>query len=125
MHVGHVRMLSAARNFGRVVVILNSDGWVAQRKGFLLIPWEERREILLSLRSVDDVVGVDDSDGTVCKALRDLRPQVFGNGGGRTLMNTPERAVCHELGIVLVCGLGGGERDQQTLDLRDRIREAK
>jgi len=32
---------------------------------------------------------------------------VFANGGDRTLENVPEAAVCKELGIEMVYGVGG------------------
>ncbi len=50
---------------------------------------------------------VDDTDGTVCEALRRIKPDYFGNGGDRTNKNTPELDVCHELGIEPVFELGG------------------
>jgi len=91
LHVGHVRMIKSAINFGRVIIILNSDKWVEKRKGYLLTPWYDRRELLLSINGVSEVIKVDDRDDTVCEALERVRPTVFGNGGYRTRVNTPER----------------------------------
>lgn len=124
IHAGHVRMIQGAVNFGKVIIILNSDEWLIDRKGYCLIPWSERKEVLMAIEGVDEVVAVDDSDGTVCKALEEIKPTVFGNGGLRTRGNTPERELCIDLGIRLVYGIGGGERDQKTLNLRERIKEA-
>ena len=87
--------------------------------------WLERQEILLGVRGVDEVVGVDDSDDTVCEALEKIKPTVFGNGGLRTRDNTPERQFCIDQDIRLVYGLGGGARDHITLDLREKIRNAR
>ena len=52
----------------------------------------ERAEILASIRGVIKVVTVDDSDGTVCEALRREKPTFFANGGDRKTDNTPEMA---------------------------------
>lgn len=123
LHYGHVRIIQGARHFGRLVIILNSDEWLIKRKSYVLMPWEQRKEILLAMKGVDEVVAVDDSDGTVCKALEEIKPTVFGNGGLRTRWNTPERELCMKLGIRLVYGIGGGERDQITLNLREKIKE--
>lgn len=122
LHVGHVRMIKGATLFGKVIIILNSDEWIRERKGYVLMPFEQRKEILLSLKDVHDVVEVDDSDGTVCKALLAIQPSVFGNGGLRTKDNTPERKLCWEHKIATVYGIGGGERDQITLNIEEKIR---
>ncbi|MDE2101417.1 MAG: adenylyltransferase/cytidyltransferase family protein [Patescibacteria group bacterium] len=109
VHVGHLRMLFDASRFGTVCVILNSDAWLKRKKGYVFMPWVQRREILLGFRPVSSVVDVDDRDGTVCEALRRLHPDYFGNGGDRTQANTPELALCKELGIETLFGLGGGK----------------
>ena len=83
IHVGHVRMILEASKFGDVVVILNSDQWLLRKKGFKFMSWEERAEILRAIRGVVDVVRVNDEDGTVCEALRRIKPDYFANGGDR------------------------------------------
>lgn len=125
IHKGHVRLLQGCSNFGKVIVILNSDEWLVRKKGFCLMPWHERKEILLALKYVYDVVPVKDSDDTVCEALERIKPTVFGNGGSRGPKNTPERDLCLKLGVKMVYGIGGGEREQITLNLREKIKEAK
>lgn len=109
IHQGHVRMICDAATFGSVIIALNSDAWLVRKKGFVFMPWEDRREVLMSMRDITDVHAVDDTDGTVCEALRTLRPSHFGNGGDRTTENTPELAACRALGIVPLFGLGGGK----------------
>jgi cytidyltransferase-like protein len=107
LHIGHLRMMQAAALYGPVTVILNSDAWLVRKKGYVLMPWNDRAEIIRAIRCVADVVAVDDSDGTVCEALTRLKPDCFGNGGDRTNTNTPELAVCARLSIMPVFGLGG------------------
>ena len=121
VNVGHIRMFRGAQNFGKVIIILNSDEWTISKKGFVLMPWNERKEILMSINGIHDVVSVDDKDGTVCEALKRIKPNVFGNGGFRTVYNTPERDLCHELGIACVWGIGGGEKDSHSNDIVDKI----
>ncbi len=106
LHIGHVRMIQAAKNItSRVVIALNSDEWLCWKKGFVFMPWEERAEILRALHV--EVVHVDDRDGTVCEVLERLRPGYFGNGGDRTSANPEEHEVCERLGIREIFGLGG------------------
>jgi len=125
IHPGHIRMIKGAAYFGKVLIILNSDDWVKRNKGFLLMPWHDRREILMSVYGVHAVEKVNDADDTVCEALHRLKPNIFGNGGNRTHYNTPERKLCNELGIACVWGIGGGERDKYSNDILERVFNAQ
>lgn len=116
IHVGHVRMIREAARLGNVIIAANSDAWLMRKKGYVFMPWNERAEILSSFKGVQEVVPVDDTDGSVCEALRRLKPDMFGNGGDRTNKNTPEMDVCEELGIEMVWELGGG-KIQSSSDL--------
>ena len=114
IHVGHVRMILDAAVHGDVIVILNSDEWLKDKKGYAFMNWEERAEIIRSIRGVRSVIStVDDHDGTVCNTLRNLKKDIdldyFANGGDRTTSTTPEMKVCKELGINLLWNVGGGK----------------
>ena len=120
VHVGHIRMIRDASNYGPVAVILNSDAWLTRKKGFCFMPWDQRQEILLALRYVHVVFPVDDSDDTVCEALRRYAPNYFANGGDRTNKNTPELELCAELGIIPIFGIGGDKVESSS----DLVRRA-
>jgi cytidyltransferase-like protein len=107
IHVGHVKMIQAAAQLGDVIVVLNSDAWLRRKKGYVFMPYEERKYLLRQLKGVHEVSAVDDSNGTVCEALQRLKPDMFGNGGDRTSENTPEGDVCNELNIEMIWNLGG------------------
>ena len=111
IHKGHIRMIRAAARKGDVLIVVNSDEWLMRKKGFVFMPFEERVEIIQSIKGVQDtrVIGIDDSDDTVCEALKRFRPHFFANGGDRTNTNTPEMAVCEELGIEMLWEVGGGK----------------
>lgn len=107
-HIGHLRMIIAAKAIRtHVVIALNSDAWLERKKGYVFMPWAERRELLRGYHV--HVVAVDDKDGTVCEALDRVRPCYFGNGGDRTAANIYERATCKRVGIIEIFGLGGGK----------------
>ena len=106
LHPGHVEYLEIAKKRGRVVVALNSDEWLKRKKGFLYQNWEARKRILLACRFVDEVLPVEDSDGTVCKAILDIKPDFFAKGGDRTAENTPEVETCARLGVPIIWGCG-------------------
>ena len=109
IHIGHIRMILDAAKHGEVVVVANSDDWLMRKKGYVFMSWEERAEIIGSIRGVVQVEHVDDSDNSVCEAIQRCRPDAFANGGDRKGNNTPEVALCDKLGIDLVWNVGGGK----------------
>ena len=116
VHIGHLKMILDASQYGSVIVILNSDEWLTRKKGYVFMPFEERKAILEEFTHVNHVVSVDDSDGTVCDALDKLRPCYFGNGGDRASDNVPEVAFCKKYGIGLKWNVGGN-KVQSSSDL--------
>lgn len=121
LHVGHVRYIEAAAEFGRVVVILNTDRFLMEKKGFVFMPWEERAEILRSLRCVAAVMKCIDKDQTVCETLDLLAPDIFAKGGDRHEDNTPEVAVCQRNGIRMVWGCGGDKVQSSSWLVKPRM----
>lgn len=107
LHVGHLDYLQAAKSYGNLIVVLNSDRWLLRKKGYVFMSWGDRARILNSLSAVSLVTEVDDDDDTVCEALRRLRPQYFANGGDRKTPDPREDQVCRELGIEQLFGVGG------------------
>ena len=122
IHVGHVRMIQEASVFGEVIVILNSDDWLIEKKGYTFMPFEERSEILMSIKGVTKVVPTIDLDNTVCETLRQLKPTYFANGGDRKEGNVPEENVCKRESIIMLWGVGGG-KIQSSSWLVDAIKE--
>lgn len=53
-----------------LVVGVHSDLWMEYTEGGFVQNYEDRREIIRSLRFVDEVFTFDDSDGTVCQLLK-------------------------------------------------------
>ncbi len=116
IHVGHLRMFQEAAKLGNLTVVINTDEWLLRKKKYVFMSWDERAEIISAFSCVDKVVKASDEDRTVCQTLRELRPDIFANGGDRVSYNTPESLVCEELGIEMVYGVGGG-KVQSSSDL--------
>lgn len=123
LHIGHVRMFQAARKHGdKLVVIVNNDNWLKDKKGFAFMPERERVEFLRSLPFIDRVVLTDHKPGeyaidrSVCRTLKKVRPHVFANGGDRKPDGdpVPEVQLCEELGIKVVYNVGRGGKVQSS-----------
>ena len=124
IHKGHVKMILEASKFGNVVVILNSDDWLERKKGYKFMDFAQRSFIAGSIKGVLMTSGVDDSGGTVCEALRRIKPDYFANGGDRKLDNTPEMEVCEELNIKMLWNVGGGKAESSSW-LVNKMKENK
>ncbi len=124
VHKGHVQMIEEASKLGSVMVIINSDDWLTRKKGYVFMPWEDRAYIMGNIKGVRIVAAVNDSDNTVCEALRRMKPDAFANGGDRKDNNTPEMDVCNELGIELLWNTGG-EKVESSSNLVNKARWEK
>ncbi len=109
LHVGHLDLIEAAHKIGEVIVALNSDNWLLYKKGYVFTSWKDRCRLLLALELIISVVPVVDSDGTVSEALRELKPDIFANGGDRKGANPKEAAICMAFGIRQLFDVGGAK----------------
>jgi glycerol-3-phosphate cytidylyltransferase/D-beta-D-heptose 7-phosphate kinase/D-beta-D-heptose 1-phosphate adenosyltransferase len=118
LHVGHLRMMEGARAVtGYLIVLVNNDEQQMMKKGRIIIPLEDRMEIVRALQVTDDTVATIDTDSTVKDSLRAVRKKypntelIFANGGDRSsAQHISEADVCGELGIELRFGVGGEEK---------------
>ena len=78
----------------------------------------------MEIPGVKDVIAVDDKDDTVCAALKQLKPDYFGNGGSRTVKNTPEVELCKELNIGTVWFLGNVVTNEASQIIDEAVRKA-
>lgn len=108
IHIGHVREFKEAKKLGdKLYAILNSDRFLKRKKGFVFMPFKERKEVLESIKYIDKVIPCIDKDQSVCKTLAKLKPNIFSKGGDRTLGNIPEASVCKKHNIKMIFGVGG------------------
>ena len=125
LHAGHVRMMVEAAALGdHLVAVVNNDDQQLLKKGRIIIPLDQRLEVVRALRVVDLALAALDADpsiGGTLRLVRDLFPSadlVFANGGDRSSSTEiAESDVCAELGISLVFAVGGDEK----LDSSTRI----
>jgi len=120
IHPGHIEMIERAQEFGEVHIILNSDEWLIRKKGFFFQPWHDRKKILEAY-TPHVHANEDDEHGSVCEALRRIKPDIFGNGGDRKKDNIPEYNLCDELGIEMVFGLGDKYASSSAINGKQRV----
>jgi rfaE bifunctional protein nucleotidyltransferase chain/domain len=88
LHLGHIRHLQEARALGdRLVVSITADKHVSKGPGRPQFSAEQRREALLALACVDDVV-ISES-GTAAEIISQVRPSVYVKGGDYVGSNDP------------------------------------
>lgn len=120
VHYAHIRMMKAAKEMGAYVIVgVNSDEWLQRKKGQpSFMSFDERFEIISSIKYVDEVRGFNDDDNTACDLIRGVYTDYldknisiyFGNGGDRVIGNTPELDLCaNELdnNVEMLWELGG------------------
>ncbi len=119
VHSGHISYIQAARNYGEYLIIaLNSDQWLRDKKGKEFMPFDERKNILINLKGVDEVIEFDDDDsGSAIHALEKIKKKYpdahinFCNGGDRGRDNIPEMSL---KGIEFIFGVGGEDKKNSS-----------
>jgi hypothetical protein len=53
-----------------LIVGVHSDWWMMYARGGSMQNYDTRREIVKSLKCVDEIMSFNDSDGTVCQLLK-------------------------------------------------------
>jgi rfaE bifunctional protein nucleotidyltransferase chain/domain len=106
LHVGHVRLVVAARAEADLLVLaLNSDASARGNKGSdrPVVPLAERMEVVAALAGVDFVTSF--AEPTANPLLEALRPDVHVKGTDWTADTVPERdTVARFGGRVVICG---------------------
>ena len=120
IHSGHIKLINDANKYGDVVVLLNSDAWLRNKKGKEFLPFDERKIIMRNIKGVLDVLDFDDSDRTCIDGLRKARKKYsdkiikFANGGDRNDETTPETTFCNQNNIEALWGVGGNNKSNSS-----------
>ena len=123
IHSGHIELFKEAKKLGgKLVVGVNSDKWLTNKKGKPFMPFSERANIIKHFDMVDEVIGFNDDDGTSCHAVFQMLSKygegttvVFANGGDRGDSNTPEYSMYkNTYGIEFAWGVGGDDKKNSS-----------
>ena len=119
IHSGHIEYFKHAKKYGdKLIVALNSDAWLENKKGKFFMPFQEREIILESIKYIDEVIGFkDDEMGSCINALEKIKKKypndkiTFANGGDRNKKNIPEMSV---IGIDFIFAVGGENKKNSS-----------
>lgn len=119
IHSGHIEYLKNAREHGdKLLVALNSDNWLAKKKGKPFMNFDERKSILNAIKYIDDIIEFkDDKNGSCINALEKIKKLYpkdeiyFANGGDRNKENIPEMSLS---GIRFLFSVGGSNKKNSS-----------
>ena len=120
IHSGHIKLIKEASEHGRVVILLNSDQWLRNKKGVEFLPFKEREIIMSALKNVIDVISCGNIDETCIDGIKIAIDKYknsrikFANGGDRDNKTTPESIYCNNNNIELLWGIGGNNKSNSS-----------
>ena len=120
IHSGHIKLINDANKYGDVIVLLNSDEWLRNKKGKAFLSFDERKIIMKNIKGVIDVIEFDDSDKTCIDGIKKAKLLYknntikFANGGDRNNETTPEKEFCDKNDIETLFGIGGNDKSNSS-----------
>ena len=114
IHKGHLEYFNKAKAIAdKLFVIVNND-YQRVLKGSREFQDENERMIIVSnIKAVDKAILSIDTNRTVCATIKMIAEQFgdefelgFANGGDQNNDTIPERAVCEQMNVALIDGLG-------------------
>ena len=120
IHSGHIKLINDANKYGDVIVLLNSDEWLRNKKGKEFLSFDERKIIMQNIKGVIDVIEFDDSDKTCIDGIKKAKSLYknniikFANGGDRNNETTPEKEFCDKNDIETLFGIGGNDKSNSS-----------
>ena len=131
LHGGHIDYIRSAAKLGKYLCIgLNSDEWLARKKGQAFMSWYERAKILRNMKGISRVFKFNDDDDTANDAIEQVvdffydatsteeHRYIFANGGDRNENNIPETAP-DGVEVEFVYNVGGGKTNSSSNILRN------
>jgi cytidyltransferase-like protein len=129
LHSGHIEYFKEARQLGdKLIVGLNSDAWLARKKGRAFMPCHERSDIIENHKMVDGVILFNDDDNTAVEAIKNVKQLypndqiIFANGGDRNAGNIPEMLIPD---VLFKFGVGGTNKANSSSWILDEWKAPK
>jgi len=117
IHFGHISCFQESKKYGdTLVVIVNGDSFLEEKKGKAFMSLEQRCLIVSSIKNVDYVIPFEiKNDSTVIKALERIKPSFFTKGGDRYDEKTiAEWDICKKLNIKIITNVGNEKKETSS-----------
>lgn len=126
VHEGHVALLEAAAELGDMLVVgVNDDAWLYNKKGYVFMNADARIKVLESMRCVDAAFAFQsDSEGSAAPFIETVLNKfpnsrvIFANGGDRHYSVTPETSISNKR-LEFAWGVGGNDKPNSSSRLID------
>ena len=128
LHVGHLSCIQASAdiaNNGLLVVVVNGDLFLKNKKGYAFMDLRTRMEIISAIRGVDYVVAYEhQKDMTVCEPINVIKPNFFTKGGDRnSSTNVPEFDICEKNDCEVIFRVGGGKIQNSSVLISNAMKK--
>ncbi len=129
IHPGHIMMMKDCLKFSDYLVVgVNSNNWLIEKKGNFFMDVKHRIYIIENLSVVNEVMEFDDDErGSACNLLIKVREKfnnnkiIFANGGDRSdPTKILEFETCQKFKIDPKFGVGGNHKESSSSDLLKR-----
>jgi D-beta-D-heptose 7-phosphate kinase/D-beta-D-heptose 1-phosphate adenosyltransferase len=113
IHPGHISLIINSKKYGdTVVVIVNGDWFLTQKKGRPFQSLETRCLIVSGISNVDYVIPFEiENDMSVNEALKIIKPHVYTKGGDTVDPSTiREWEVCRQNKTKVIFGVGESKK---------------
>jgi len=117
IHSGHISCFQESKKYAKtLVVIVNGDNFLTDKKGKAFMSLSERCLIVSSIKNVDYVIPFEiRNDSTVIKALEKIKPSYFTKGGDRYDKKTiAEWDICEKLDIKIITNVGNEKKETSS-----------
>ena len=118
IHPGHIECLKLSKEISDIVwVIINNDKQAELKRGVTSFQDQDfRKNIVESIKYVDNVILSIDEDSSVCKSIEKVVDMIyqtdnkaeiiFTKGGDRFAEEIPEKNICNKLNVKIIDRLG-------------------
>ena len=131
IHPGHIMMMEECKKFSDYLLVgLNSDIWLARKKGNFFMNMKHRSYVVSRLKVVDEIMEFNDDDNSASDLLKNVVEKypdskvIFANGGDRSdPSKVRELEIAEKLKIELKFGVGGNHKESSSSDLLGRWKQ--
>ena len=132
IHPGHIMMMKDCLKFSNYLIVgLNSNKWLINKKGNYFMDIQHRIYVVSSLNVVNETMEFEDDDkGSANNLLIKIRNKysndkiIFANGGDRSdSSKILEFETAKQYNIDLKFGIGGSHKESSSSDLLKRWSE--